>query len=45
MHICGICKTGLDNLIYKAEIETQMQKNQSMDTKEEGLWDELGDWD
>ena len=24
MHICGIQKNGIDNLIFKAEIETQM---------------------
>ena len=35
-------KIGIDNLIYKAEIETQM--NKCMDIKGEGGWDELGDW-
>ena len=38
-------KTDVDDLIYKAEIETQMQTT-NMDTKEEKWgWDELGDQD
>ena len=42
-HICGIQKNGIDDPICKAEIETQTFKG--MDTKGEGEWDELGDWD
>ena len=26
MHVCGIQKNGIDNLICKAETDTQMQK-------------------
>ena len=45
MHICGIQKNGVDDLICKAEIETDVE-NKSMDTKGgKGGWDELGDWD
>ena len=47
MHICGIweIKTGIDNLIYKAEIETQTDRtNVRMPRGKEG-WDELGDWE
>ena len=44
MYICGIYKNGTDELIYKAEIDTDI-KNKCMDTKEgRGMgWDELGD--
>ena len=31
-------KIGIDDLIYKAEIETQIPGGK-------GWWDELGDWD
>ena len=38
-------KIDIDDLIYKAEIETQMQRT-NMDPKEEKWgWDELGDQD
>ena len=34
MHICGISENGIDELICKAAIETQMQRT-NMDTKGE----------
>ena len=38
-------KNGTDDLIYKAEIDTDVE-NKHMDTKGGGGgWDELGDWD
>ena len=37
-------KIGIDNLIYKTEIETDLE-SKCMDIKREGGWDELGDWD
>ena len=49
-HICGIQKNGTDEPVFKAEIETQMQRI-NMDTKGATLggrwwwWDELGDRD
>ena len=44
-HICGIQKNGIDDLICKTEIETEMQRI-NMDTKwGRGGWHELGDWD
>ena len=43
MHICGIQKNGINDLICKAEIETQMKKY--MDTKgRRAGWEGLGDW-
>ena len=39
MHICGIQKNGIDDLISKIEIETQMLENICMDTKEDELED------
>ena len=42
MHMCGILKNGIDYLICKAEVETQMS---STDTEGKGGWDELGNWD
>ena len=50
MHICGIQKNGTDELICKAERETQMQRtNVWTPSGESGggwwWWDELGDWD
>ena len=39
--ICRIQKNDTDELICKAEIETQMQRT----NRGEGGWDELGDWD
>ena len=49
-HICGIQKNGADELVCRAEIDTEVE-NKRMDTKwgkaEEWWWwwDELGDWD
>ena len=41
MHICGIQKNGVDNLICKAEIETLVE-NKCMDNEVEmGGWSEL----
>ena len=45
-HICGIQKNGIDDLICKAEIETQMQKtNVWIPRGKEVGREELGDWD
>ena len=52
-HICGIQKNGTDELVCKAEIETQMQRTNVWTPRGEsgggggggGGWDELGDWD
>ena len=48
MHICEIWKIGIDDLIYKAEIETQRQTTNVGTPKlgeiGDGV-DELGDWD
>ena len=39
-------KIGRDNLIYKAEIETQMWRTNVWIPRGKGVeWDELGDWD
>ena len=43
--ICGIQKNGTDDLICKAEIETQMQRTNLWIPRGEGERDELGDWD
>ena len=44
--ICGIQKNGTDELIGKAEIESQMQRtNLWLPRRGRGEWDELGDWD
>ena len=48
MVICGIQKYGTDELIGKAEIESQMQRTKLWLPREEwggGGVDELGDWD
>ena len=51
MHICGIQKSGTDELVWKAEMETQMQRTNIWTPQGEsggglGWWqDELGDWD
>ena len=51
MHICGIQKNGTDESVFKAEIETQMQRTNVWTPREERgsggwwWWDELGDWD
>ena len=42
--ICGIQKNDTDELICKAEIESQMQKT-NLWLPRDGGWDELGDWD
>ena len=45
MHICEILKNGIDYLIYKTEIDTDVE-NKHMGTKDrKRWWDELGDWD
>ena len=50
-HICGIQKNGTDELVCKAEIETQMQRTNIWTQGGKagwGLWwwwDELGEWD
>ena len=38
-------KTGMDDLIYKAEIETQTYRTNVWISRGKGEWDELGDWD
>ena len=43
--ICGIQKNCTDGLIYKAEIETQVQRTDVQIPMGEGRWDELGDGD
>ena len=50
-HICGIQKTVTDELVCKAEIETQMQRTNVWTPRDKSgggwgwWWDELGDWD
>ena len=45
-HVCGIKKSGTEEPIYKAEIETQMQRaNACTPTGEMHGRDDLGDWD
>ena len=44
-HIYGIQKDGIDDLICKAEIETQTQRTNVWILRGKGEWDELGDWD
>ena len=49
-HICGTQKNGTDELVCKAEIETQMQRTNIWTPRGESggcgwWWDELGDWD
>ena len=38
-------KIGIEDLIYKAEIETQMQRANIWIARRKEGWDELGDWD
>ena len=38
-------KIGIDDIIYKAEIETQTQRMNVWIPRGKGRWDELGDWD
>ena len=38
-------KNGIDDFIYKAEIETQMQRTNVWIPRGKKGWDELGDWD
>ena len=45
MHICGIQRNGIDELVCKAEIETQMQRTNVWIPRGEGEWDGLGNWD
>ena len=42
--IYGILKNGTNELTYKTEIESQMQKT-NMVTREKAEDDKLGDWD
>ena len=44
MHVCGIQKNGVDDLICKTNRDTDVE-NKRMDTMWEGGWGELGDWD
>ena len=45
-HIRGNQKNGIDDIIWKAEIETQTQRtNVWAGRGERGGWDELEDWD
>ena len=41
-HICGIQKNGTDEWVFKAEIETQMQRRNVWTPRGEGGQDELG---
>ena len=41
----GIQKNGVGDLICKKRNRDRDVKNKHMDTKEEGEWDGLGDWD
>ena len=43
--ICGIQKNGTDELICKAEIETQVQRTNLWTPRGAGWWNELGYWD
>ena len=45
-HTCGVQKNNIDDLICKAEVETQMQRtNVWVPTGKGGEeWEELGDW-
>ena len=38
-------KIGIHDLIYKVEIETQMERTNVWIPRGKGGWDELGDWD
>ena len=43
--ICGIQGKGTEELICKAEIETQMREQTYGCQGRQGGWNELGDWD
>ena len=43
MHIGGIYKNGINELIFKAEIETQAQTKKGVGTEEDRGWDALGE--
>ena len=43
--ICGILKNGTKELIYKTEVELQMQKKNLWLPGGKGGRDKLGDWD
>ena len=47
MPICGIWEmtTGIDNHIYKAEIDTQTDRTNVRKPRGKEGWDELGDWE
>ena len=44
-HICGIQKNGIDELICKAEVETQMYRTNVWIPRGKRGWDESGDQD
>ena len=44
MYICGTWEDGIDDLICKAELETQTQRINIWTPGGKGGWDELGDW-
>ena len=43
--VCGIWKNGTDELICKAEIESQIQRTNLWTPKGQEQGEELGDWD
>ena len=45
MHIYGFQENGINDLICKAEMETQIQRTNVWGSREDGEWDDLGDWD
>ena len=46
MHTCGIQKKSIDDIIYKTEIETKIQRINARTPREEsGGWEDLGDGD
>ena len=44
MHLCGIKKNGVDDLIGKIEIQSQMQRTNAWTLSGERRGDELGGW-
>ena len=44
-HVCGTQKNGTNELIYKTEIESQIQKTNLWLPGGKGGKDKLGDWD
>ena len=45
LFICGIQKNDIDELICKADIDTQMQRRSIWIPREQFRVDEVGDWD